>query len=327
MLRLLKRVAGSAMALWGSRVRFSPAPPRQPNGLELQTASDTIGMPCSNNCPDCCPKSESISIGSAIEKLLVAKELSKRRPAYIRSLRQYLRQFSRGRESQPLSSFSPDLIEEWFSSRRESASAQRSNLGRLGSLFSLGVRRGWIRENPINRIEKATIDQVPPRILTASQCERLMSYVRDRETESMAWFVLCLFAGIRPHEADRLTWESVRGGTVVVDAAASKVRRRRVVTLMPSAGEWISHAQEKGGRLPLPYSTRRRAVRRARVHLGFSSWPQDVLRHTCASYWVAEVRDVGRVSLELGNSPSILLRHYRELVTREESDRFWKIKP
>lgn len=294
---------------------------------ESHSESDKDSMPCSLLCPECCPPKATVTLEVAIEKLLAAKEQSKRRPAYIRSLRQYLRQFSRGRESQPLSSFSPDLIEEWFSSRQESASAQRSNLGRLGSLFSLGVRRGWIRENPINRIEKATIDQAPPRILTASQCERLMAYVRDRETEAMAWFVLCLFAGVRPHEADRLTWESVKCGTVVVDAAASKVRRRRVVNLMPTAGAWLTHAEKAGSRMPLPYSTRRRAVRRARGHLGLPAWPQDVLRHTCASYWVAEVRDVGRVALELGNSPSILLRHYRELVTREESDRFWKIEP
>lgn len=86
-------------------------------------------------------------------------------------------------------------------------------------------------------------------------------------------------------------------------------------------------AEAAGSRLPLPYSTRRRAVRRARIHLGLAAWPQDVLRHTCASYWVAKIKDVGEVALELGNSPSVLLRHYRELVTGEDADRFWAIKP
>jgi len=114
---------------------------------------------------------------------------------------------------------------------------------------------------------------------------------------------------------------------VVIDAAASKVRRRRVVQLMPSAMDWVAKSREVRARLPIPFSTRRRIIRRARECLGLSAWPQDILRHTCASYWVAHSQDLGKISMQLGNSPAILLRHYRELVTREEADRFWGLRP
>ena len=129
------------------------------------------------------------------------------------------------------------------------------------------------------------------------------------------WFVLGLFAGLRPSECDRITWDAVdlARGIVTVDAAASKVRRRRVVTLSAQASLWVTWAQ--GGTLPLPVTTRRRALRAVRDSLGWDEWPADVLRHSAASYALGETKDAGRVANELGNSPGILLRHYRELVS------------
>ncbi len=38
-------------------------------------------------------------------------------------------------------------------------------------------------------------------------------------------------------------------------------------------------------------------------------------------------QDAGKVVLMLGNSPAILLKHYRELVTPEECEAFWAILP
>jgi hypothetical protein len=52
-----------------------------------------------------------------------------------------------------------------------------------------------------------------------------------------------------------------------------------------------------------------------------------VLRHTAASHWLAAWQDAGKVAHELGNSAGILLRHYRELVPRAESEKFWSITP
>lgn len=64
------------------------------------------------------------------------------------------------------------------------------------------------------------------------------------------------------------------------------------------------------------------AVRRDWRH-----WPKDVLRHSCASYLLALKRDAQAVALELGNSPTILFKHYRELVSQEQARRFWNLIP
>ena len=71
----------------------------------------------------------------------------------------------------------------------------------------------------------------------------------------------------------------------------------------------------------------RRHSRWTRKILGWQGRPQDILRHTAASYWLAEWRDAGKVAHELGNSAGILLRHYRGVVTEEDTERFWAIRP
>jgi len=268
-------------------------------------------------------------LGSAIVLLLAAKLASGCRPAYIRSLRQYLALFSRGRESAALDSITVDTIEYWFASRNETGAVRSSNVGRISALFAFAIRKGWLTENPCDRLERVAIPVLPPTILTVQQAASLMRYVHLNEVDSLGWFVACLFAGIRPAEADRLTWDKVREreGIIIIDAAIAKTHQRRVVRLMPTAAQWLAAAREGSSRLPVPHATRRRSLRRAREHLSLKSWPQDILRHTAASYWYAHSRDAAQVASDLGHSPTILLKHYRELVSKDDADRFWALTP
>ena len=56
-------------------------------------------------------------------------------------------------------------------------------------------------------------------------------------------------------------------------------------------------------------------------------WHQDLVRHTAASMMLARDRDAGKVAEQLGHSPDILLRHYRELVSAEAVARYWMVSP
>jgi hypothetical protein len=56
-------------------------------------------------------------------------------------------------------------------------------------------------------------------------------------------------------------------------------------------------------------------------------WRQNALRHSFISYRVAETGDVARTSLEAGNSPKMIFRHYREIVDEEAMKAWWSITP
>ena len=56
-------------------------------------------------------------------------------------------------------------------------------------------------------------------------------------------------------------------------------------------------------------------------------WRQNALRHSFVSYRVALTGDVARTSLEAGNSPKMVFRHYREIVDEEATKAWWAITP
>jgi integrase len=57
------------------------------------------------------------------------------------------------------------------------------------------------------------------------------------------------------------------------------------------------------------------------------AWKHNALRHSFISYRVAETQDVAKVSLEAGNSPQMIFKHYRELVQPKEAKAWFGLMP
>ena len=52
-------------------------------------------------------------------------------------------------------------------------------------------------------------------------------------------------------------------------------------------------------------------------------WKHNALRHSYASYRLASEQNAAQLALEMGNSPTMIFRHYRELTTPKEAKRWW----
>lgn len=59
---------------------------------------------------------------------------------------------------------------------------------------------------------------------------------------------------------------------------------------------------------------------------GLFEWKRNGLRHSFISYRVAETQNVAQVALEAGNSPQMIFKHYRELVTPKAAKEWFSIK-
>lgn len=258
-----------------------------------------------------------------MQEMLAAKRAANRREVYVKSLQRYLERFGTGRTGQEIGSFTSKEIEDWVAQFR-SAHSRQTWLNRINTLFAFAVRRGYLEKNPCDRIERITIDHKPPVILTVEQANILLSIC---PASCKPWLVLTLFAGVRPDgEAMKLKWADVNLETKTVKINFPKVRRhRRIVPLEPRAVSLLGKISERGENVSPSNSTVRRFKRSARSALGFTKWPQDVLRHTAASYLLALHKDAGKVAHMLGNSAAILLTHYHEPVTQLDMERFWTI--
>jgi hypothetical protein len=263
-------------------------------------------------------------LADAITELVKAKAGANRRPAYVASLEQYLRRWAKGKEALPIASVKLDDVET-FLNGLPSLSSRATGINRLSTLFSFAARRGWRSDNPCERVERPHVEYGTPAILTIDEAAKVLAYTRSEMPRFLPWLVLAMFGGLQPEEIDRLSWEAVDlgRGLVTIGALAAKVRTRRIVHLKPVAVAWL----RLGGDMPMPHATRRRCLRKLREVLGWPAWKKDVLRHSAASYWLASDPDAPRIAMELGNSPAILLKHYREVVTDEAAKKYWELVP
>lgn len=136
----------------------------------------------------------------------------------------------------------------------------------------------------------------------------------------------------------RLEWRDVRFTQSVIEVSAekSKTASRRLVPIPPMLKEWLLPLKRDSGRV-MEYQ-HNAALSRARIKFCGSGvlargrsvkfeWKNNALRHSYASYRIADVKDAARVALEMGNSPSMLFRNYRELVTEHEAREWFGLTP
>ena len=202
----------------------------------------------------------------------------------------------------------------------------------LRAVFNFGIRRGWCDENPVKRIEMQSL-KIRKEILTNAQVTDLLKAVCENDFELLPYHLLCIFAGIRPKEVERLAWSNINieERFIEVPDEKSKTAIRRIVEMEPLLVRWLDYYGRSGGSTVgdvTPRSNLRQRLREVRKAAGFERWPQDAPRRTFASCWLAVHSDVNRLNNLMGHtSPEMLWRHYHKAVTQKQARGFWNIEP
>jgi integrase/recombinase XerD len=221
-------------------------------------------------------------------------------------------------------------VETWLFGNGWAPGTIRNKLIDVRAFFRFCVRRNWALADPCTAIERVQLGDSAPGILTVEQCEQLLAGARRLVPALVPFIALGLFGGIRPEEMAKLSGAAVNmeRGFVEVSGKVAKSRQRRLVDLQPNAIAWL--------RL-FPFKTSRHFARRlfrfrgslAR-NLGIERfpWPHDCLRHSFASYHLAMWGSADKTAFQMGHrSTDMVFRHYREVVTRDEAERFWGLMP
>ncbi len=166
----------------------------------------------------------------------------------------------------------------------------------------------------------------PVEILTPQEMAALLSHSTPEIAPCLA---LAAFAGLRSEEILRLEWADVtrRPGFIEVAAHKAKTATRRLVPVTDNLARWLTPSRP-GDVLVWPdtkamfFKIRLSVAAQAGI-----TWKPNILRHSFISYRLAEMQDVNRVALEAGNSPQMIFRHYRELVTPDQARTWFSISP
>ena len=273
-------------------------------------------------------RENSLTFRSMFERFMEAKK-GKRSAPYLRELRYTLSRFAALHDCLACE-ITASQIEEQLKGKTESV--HNASLRDLRAVFNFAIRRGWCVENPVKRIEMHSL-KMRKEILTDAEVAALLKAVCETEFELLPYHVLCIFAGIRPKEVERLSWANINMDEhyIEVPDEKSKTAIRRIVEMEPLLIQWLDYFIKAGGSVQdgvTPASNLRKRLRAARKAAGIEQWPQDAPRRTFASCWLAIHSDVNRLNNLMGHtSPDMLWRHYHKAVTQKQAKAFWKIEP
>jgi integrase len=196
---------------------------------------------------------------------------------------------------------------------------------RLAFLFNYAKSHGYAESNPVDPIKPIKFSGERIEIFSVDDIQSLLN---SAPYELVPMLAIGAFAGVRHAEMLRLQWSDldIKRGLLTVEKDQAKTQRRRVIVMEPVLRAWLAPYTGQTGPI---WSSHKRlnyvALRLARS-LGIE-WKCNGLRHSFGSYHYAKYRSADKTAADMGNSPTVIFRHYRELVVPEEAERFFNIFP
>lgn len=275
---------------------------------------------------------------AAVAAFLEAREKEVRRPVFL----DYKRVLTAFAEMHDQVDAVTTLHVEAFCGRGDPAPKTWNN--RRGILHAFFVwcckaPRKWSSENPVADVQQRRVMRGVPEVIDSTCAAKLMRFVatwrgptgKHSEGYLVPYFAITLFAGIRPDwqhgEVRKLSQRpeliDLRHGIIRITPEIAKVRDVRQVTIQPALRAWLeAFPVDRFPVVPPVDMANHLKVVRAMFGLG-----HDVLRHTFISAHVAKFRSVGDAAIQAGNSERMVKKHYLNMLTSEESERFWHIAP
>jgi integrase len=271
---------------------------------------------------------KSCTVEAAGGEYLKNQALKRRSKRHIADLNYRLGVFKESFATRVVSTLSVHEVEAWLHGLGQAPKSLNNFHTALSSFLTFCVKRSYAAKNPLGAIDKVREPAKAPGILSPHECERLLNAA---DSEILPLLAIQAFCGIRSAETLRLSWSDVQvtKGHVQVAAEHAKGARRRLVDIPENLKKWLlPYSNETGELWPRSHMEYYRDLETARVDAGISKWPSNALRHSYASYHLALHQNAAALALQLGHtSQTMIFSNYREVVSRQEAERYWNIRP
>jgi hypothetical protein len=215
-------------------------------------------------------------------------------------------------------------IDRWLRSLNHTPVTRNSLHRCIKVFFSFAKSRGYLPQSEATAAELVPFAKEGETKTEIFQPAEMIKLLAAASSEELALLAIGGFAGLRMAEIKRLDWQAVDldRRIIMLRADQAKTASRRIVPISDNLAAWIEPLPREGkvvGKVA-PDLTK------LAEKLGME-WPRNALRHSYISYRLAIVKDAAKVALEAGNSPDIIFKHYRELVTEQDAKAWFAINP
>ncbi|MGA3283409.1 MAG: tyrosine-type recombinase/integrase [Verrucomicrobiota bacterium] len=274
------------------------------------------------------PRAESAkSIEELKEEFLKSRKAMNCRPRTIAQYESYLRVIGTDFGKVDVARILRQDIEDWLEESEWSPRTRKNYLVTLTTILNFAVGKGYRADNPAASIDRPILDDRPVGILTVEQARGLLCVGKKFDPEMLPALAIGLFAGLRRSELFALDWSEInrQHRTIEVKGIKAKTRQRRLVSIADNLLAWLNpHRKTSGAISP----ERNIDVFSERLHelavkAGITLWPHNAMRHSFGSYFLGKTKDENLTASEMGNSPEVIIKHYRALVRDADVTRYW----
>jgi site-specific recombinase XerD len=180
--------------------------------------------------------------------------------------------------------------------------------------------------------------------LTPTEAAHLLTVAAEHYPQAVASFALQLFAGIRAEEVTRLEAKDVSADGIELGEEVTKKGRRRHITPSETLAAWLTKypftpcaewdkiskaCRYLAGWKVTPDAATLKAHPMKDDYQNRPAWPQNVLRHSHASYTVASGAPLETLLFEFGHvgKTDVLREHYVGKVAKKDALAYFAIVP
>ena len=280
---------------------------------------------------------ESRTVPQLVTEYIAAKEKASKSEAHLHDIRLRMTRFGNLFHI-PVAHVTGKMLQTWLDGLTTSNRTKLNELRHVSALLHFAVRRKYAPHDLLDElaaVERPEVAASPTLIFTPAELRELFA---TAPASLIPWLIFGGFCGLRSAEILRLDWRDVnlKRRFVEVTADNAKTAQRRLVPLCDAAVAWLQarakdegHVVVRSGDKGVYYDLAaavNRTRREARVKTRFK-WKRNGLRHSFCSYRLAVTQDAAKTSLEAGNSPQMIFRHYRELTTEDEAKEWFGVMP
>lgn len=225
---------------------------------------------------------------------------------------------------------SAQKLDAWLA-KRENPASRNTYRKQIVSLWRWAQKRGYLprdTKTEPEQTERAREEAPEIGIINASIWANLLELVRATDPDLIAVATVAGFCGLRRSEIHAQKWEDVNLEEKFLRVSYAKrgTPARRLVPLCDAAVEWLMLCSDRAGAIGPSFGLDhlRKLAREAKPKIDL---PENCFRHSWVSHRVAATGNVSETALEAGNSPQIVHRHYRELVTKTEGAKWFAVRP
>ena len=333
-----RELEGIGISLLDAVKQFAAAARALPAGASLFAAARDYARRHPENTP-------SRTVNEVIAELLNARKQDKARPRYRKDLHSTLaanqpgstgrrrNSFGNAFGSTRISTVTTANMDAWLRRRGVAERTRIKLVTVLRTLFYFAKAAGYLPKGVATEVDGLTTPKVQGAeniaIFTPGEMQKLMtgSKAHTATDEHRLWLALGGFAGLRTAELLRLEWgrhAQIERGLIQVSGDIAKTNGRRIITMQPNLIAWLAPRAGRTGKVFTPRADERCHEYAKRMGV---EWKANGLRHSFISYQCATTKNLPAVAMEVGNSVTVINKHYRELTTEVEGKDGFAIMP